>query len=191
MSDGTVPVPQGATISDTIPVPSGATFVPVNQGSGTVPVPAGATFSPVQPLASTLPPFDPRVAGRYTTEENYPKWAATQPKIGPDTKPGEYEAWSGVQEGTNKQQAIASLKQVGTAALETGLAILPGAGEVPAAGELIDAGGNQIGKTVVQKVVAHLTDLDSIVKAAKALGWAGFGLKEARDLYKEFTAPSK
>jgi hypothetical protein len=89
----------------------------------TVPVPTGATFSPTDDngseQAKPLPPFDPKVAGRYTTEANYPQWARTQPKIGPDSKPGEYEAWSGVQSGTNKDQAIDALKDTGAAALET------------------------------------------------------------------------
>lgn len=45
--------------------------------------------------AQKLQPYDPAKFGRYTTADNYANWAATPPKAGPLTKPGEYEAWTG------------------------------------------------------------------------------------------------
>jgi hypothetical protein len=46
------------------------------------------------PPAPKFAPYNAASFGRYTTPENYEKWASTQPKIGPDSKPGEYEAWT-------------------------------------------------------------------------------------------------
>src|SRR5258708_3492302 len=62
--------------------------------------PVTLDMSTAQPIgqekqAAPLQPYDPVKFGRFTTEENYPKWAATPPKSGPFTKPGEYEAWTG------------------------------------------------------------------------------------------------
>lgn len=53
-----------------------------------------ASSAPVPPKAA-LQPYDASKFGRFTSEENYPKWAATSPEAGPLTKPGEYEAWTG------------------------------------------------------------------------------------------------
>jgi hypothetical protein len=44
---------------------------------------------------------------------------------------------------------------------------------------------------VVTAVVSHLGGLNTIVKAAKALGWTSFGLKEAHDLYNMFNKTGK
>lgn len=44
---------------------------------------------------------------------------------------------------------------------------------------------------VVPAAIAHLGDLTKIVKAAKDLGWASFGLKEAHDLYKMVNGDKK
>jgi len=62
-------------------------------------------------------PYDPATFGRYTTPENYEKWAAVPPKAGPNTKPGGYEAWTGVHL-TPKEMLAAS----GTAVAEGGVA---------------------------------------------------------------------
>lgn len=43
----------------------------------------------------------------------------------------------------------------------------------------------------VPAVIAHLNSLDKVVKAAKALGYGSFGLKEAHDLIKQFTGDTK
>jgi hypothetical protein len=34
------------------------------------------------------------------------------------------------------------------------------------------------------KVMEYMSHLDNVIKAAKTLGWTGFGLKEAADVYK-------
>lgn len=44
---------------------------------------------------------------------------------------------------------------------------------------------------VVPAVIGHLENLDKIVKAAKALGYGTFSLKEAHDMYKMFTGDKK
>lgn len=44
---------------------------------------------------------------------------------------------------------------------------------------------------IVDAAVAHLGGLTKIVQAAKNLGWASFGLKEAHDLYKMVSGDKK
>ena len=75
---------------------------------------------------SKFTPYDAASFGRYTTPENYEKWAATQPKSGPDSKPGEYEAWTGAH--MSKAETLATIPQ---AAVATGAGVL-GAGPLAA-----------------------------------------------------------
>jgi hypothetical protein len=51
--------------------------------------------------------------------------------------------------------------------------------------------GSAIVEPAISNVIAHIGGLDKIVKAAKTLGYASFGLKEAHDLYKALTSESK
>jgi hypothetical protein len=39
--------------------------------------------------------------------------------------------------------------------------------------------------------ISHLDQLTKVVKAAKALGWTSFGLKEAHDIYKMISGDKK
>jgi hypothetical protein len=58
--------------------------------------PYASIAQPIQPQSATpLQPYDPAKFGHFTSEANYPQWAAIPPKAGPYTKPGEYEAWTG------------------------------------------------------------------------------------------------
>jgi hypothetical protein len=136
-----------------------------------------------------LPPFDPKVAGRYTTEANYPKWARTQPRVGPDTPAGEYEAWSGVQSGTNKDQAMDALKATGDAAMETaagvtgaeGIATLATPGELAgmakaATGELLPALTKGV-KAVGEWAEAHPTMAKLVLEGIKESAVLGAGYK--------------
>ncbi len=54
-----------------------------------------------------------------------------------------------------------------------------GAAALAAPGEVYDAAIN------------HLDQLTKVVKAARAMGWTGFGLKEAHDIYKLVAGDSK
>jgi hypothetical protein len=68
------------------------------------------------------------------------------------------------------------------------------AAEVLAAAPMIGAGGAAALAApgeLYNGVVNHLNELTKVVKAARALGWGAFGLKEAHDLYKMFTDTGK
>lgn len=59
-------------------------------------------------------------------------------------------------------------------------------------GGLTIAGGAALAASpIVDTAIAHLGSLTTIVKAAKNLGWATFGLKEAHDLYKMVSGDKK
>jgi len=47
------------------------------------------------------------------------------------------------------------------------------------------------GEPIVQAAVSHLANLNKIVKAAQIMGWTGFGMKEAHDLYKMVSGDKK
>jgi len=96
-----------------------------------------------------------------------------------DSPAGQAEKAMGESMGDNKAQAIVGVKSFGNAALQT-------AGGVLGAGPLASAAD-----AVVPAAIAHLGSLTKIVQAAKTLGWASFGLKEAHDLYKMVSGGSK
>src|ERR1039458_4952897 len=76
------------------PPPDGSGIVA--QAGGIPPPPDGsAIIASGAKSAPALQPYSLKNFGRYTTEENYPTWAATPPKAGPYIKPGEREAWTG------------------------------------------------------------------------------------------------
>jgi hypothetical protein len=73
---------------------------------------------------SKFAPYNAAAFGRYTTAENYEKWASTHPKTGPDAKPGEYEAWSGANTpGGYEETLLNSAKVTGEAGLAAGTAL--------------------------------------------------------------------
>jgi hypothetical protein len=96
-------------------------------------------------------PYNVAAFGRYTTPENYEKWASTQPKIGPDSKPGEYEAWTSANTpGGAKETLKDSLRPLPYAAL---------------------AGGTALGVAAIPEVLPSV--LIHTVEGVKALGaWA-------------------
>src|SRR5713226_1411377 len=52
-------------------------------------------------------PYDAKTFGKFTTPENYEKWASgPQPKAGPNSKPGEYEAWMSANTPGGMKQAL-------------------------------------------------------------------------------------
>jgi hypothetical protein len=103
------------------------------------------------PSAPKFAPYNAAAFGRYTTPENYEKWASTQPKIGPDSKPGEYEAWTSANTpGGYKETLKDSLRPLPYAAL---------------------AGGTALGVTAIPEVLPSV--LIHTVEGVKALGaWA-------------------
>lgn len=127
-------------------------------------------------------PYNAAAFGRYTTPENYEKWASTQPKIGPDSKPGEYEAWTGANTPGGTKE---TLKTIPVAAAET-LAGITGAS---VAGPLIAASPEMV--PLAAKAVEYLSHLDNIVKVAKTLGYTSFGLEQAHDIYKWVSGDDK
>jgi len=117
-------------------LPAGATFGEPQDTPTTIPaqtsLPAGATFGEPAEAAATIaadgtPKFAPYSAssfGRYTTPENYEKWASTPPKSGVDSRPGEYEAWTGANTpGGAKETLLNSAKVIGEAGLAAGTAM--------------------------------------------------------------------
>lgn len=74
---------------------------------------------------SRFAPYNAKAFGRYTTPENYEKWASTQPKTGPDSKPGEYEAWTGANTPGGYKE---TLKTIPVAAAETAAGIAGASG---------------------------------------------------------------
>lgn len=97
---------------------------------------------------------------------------------GPLSPAGQAEKAMGAGQ-TNAEQARQAAKITGQAALETAGGVL-GAGPLGAAAD-----------TIVPAVIAHLGSLTKIVQAAKNLGWATFGIKEAHDLYKMVAGDKK
>jgi len=100
---------------------------------------------------SNFAPYNAAAFGRYTTPKNYEKWAATQPKSGPDSKPGEFEAWTSANTpGGYKETLKNSLRPLPYAAL---------------------AGGTALGVTAIPEVLPSV--LIHTVEGVKALGvWA-------------------
>jgi hypothetical protein len=127
-------------------------------------------------------PYNAASFGRYTTPENYEKWASVHPKIGPDSKPGEYEAWTSA---NTPGGAMETLKTIPVAAAET-LAGITGAS---VAGPLIASSPELV--PLAAKAVEYLKHLDNIVKVAKTLGYAGFGIEQAHNIYKWVSGDDK
>jgi hypothetical protein len=65
-----------------------------------------------------------------------------------------------------------------------GAALIGASGSPSALGATESGLLNNVGEPVVKAAVDHLASLTKIVQAAKNLGWASFGLKEAHDIYK-------
>jgi len=96
-------------------------------------------------------PYNAAAFGRYTTPENYEKWASVHPKIGPDSKPGEYEAWTSANTPGGYKETLKN------AAETTGYAGL--------------AFGTAMGLTAIPEVLPSV--LIHTVEGVKALGaWA-------------------
>jgi hypothetical protein len=96
-------------------------------------------------------PYNAAAFGRYTTPENYEKWASVHPKIGPDSKPGEYEAWTSANTPGGYKETLKN------AAETTGYAGL--------------AFGTAMGVTAIPEVLPSV--LIHTVEGVKALGaWA-------------------
>ena len=112
----------------------------------------------------SAPKFAPYNAafGRYTTPENYEKWASTPPKSGPNARPGEYEAWQGANtHGGPKETLTNAAKTTGEAGLAFGTAM--GVAAIP---------------EVLPSVLMHTTE------GVKALGaWASAYPIQAYMLY--------
>ena len=112
--------------------------------------------------APKFAPYDASKFGRYTTPENYEKWASQQPKIGPDSKPGEYEAWTSANTPGGVKQTL------------TDAAIPLAAGTVAATAAL---GGAAIPE-VLPSVLPHT------IEGVKAIGaWANAHPVQAYMLY--------
>jgi hypothetical protein len=139
--------------------------------SGNVPVPAGAVQADSPADESALQPYDAKFA-RYTTPENYEQWAHTPPKIGPESKPGEYEAWTGAH-GTTTD----ALETIPTAALETAAGI---------------SGASAIGGAldIHAAMAAGMKDLiPALTKGTLAVGaWAEANPRAAKALYESAKA---
>jgi hypothetical protein len=76
------------------------------------------------PPAPKFAPYNAAAFGRYTTPENYEKWASTPPKSGPNARPGEYEAWTGANTpGGYKETLKNSAEITGEAGLAAGTAL--------------------------------------------------------------------
>jgi hypothetical protein len=176
------------------PLPAGATFgepqdTPITLPAQT-PLPAGATFGEPAEAASTIAPngkpkfapYDAAAFGRYTTPENYEKWASVHPKIGPDSKPGEYEAWSGANTPGGYKETLMTIPEATaeTAAGVVGAPVL--AAGIAAAPEIAP---------LAAKAAEYLSHLDNIVKVAKTLGYTSFGLEQAHNIYKWVSGDDK
>ena|ERR1700730_2904672 len=173
---------------------SGMTFdaQPVQQDTPvSAPADSGMTFDSAPVQADTtierdgkprFAPYNAASFGRYTTPENYEKWASVQPKIGPDSRPGEYEAWTSA---NTPGGAMETLKTIPIAAAET-LAGITGAS---VAGPLIAASPELV--PLAAKAVEYLKHLDNIVKVAKTLGYTSFGIEQAHNIYKWVSGDDK
>ncbi len=126
--------------------------------------------------AEQLQPYDKAKFGRFTTEENYPTWAKTQPKVGPDLKPGEYEAWTGAHLSPSD-----SLKASGEAVAGGAVAFGGAMGAVysPALYELAvkHLAGNVLPEMEGEAAKAKLIEYaPKVLKAAHDLGISAVGL---------------
>lgn len=141
----TVPIPQGAQIDD------GGNMPPATPPAGSkVAIPQGAQVADAEPETPRgLQPYDAGSHGRFTTPENYEKWAKTPPTIGPESKPGEYEAWMGAhQSPADTLETTATV--LGEAGLAASVALGPGA--------IADAGPAALAaKTFLLKTLAEKT----------------------------------
>jgi len=72
-----------------------------------------------------------------------------------------------------------------------GAALIGTAGSPSALGATESGLLDNVGEPVVKAAVDHLANLTKIVQAAKNLGWASFGLKEAHDIYKMVSGDKK
>jgi hypothetical protein len=98
---------------------------------------------------------------------------------GPNITPGGAEKVMGEQIGDNKAQAIFAAKNLGMATAATAGGVLGASAVGAAVPALYDA------------AIGHLDQLTKVVRAARALGWTSFGLKEAHDVYKMVAGDDK
>ncbi|MGC2102053.1 MAG: hypothetical protein WA651_16865 [Candidatus Sulfotelmatobacter sp.] len=173
------------------------------------PLPVGATFgepteAPATIAANGKPkfaPYDAAAFGRYTTPENYEKWASTPPKSGPTARPGEYEAWTGANSpGGAKETLKNAAETTGEAGLAFGtamgvtaipeavvalheLAVRHLAGEVLP--ELMTNAGKEGAEIAYANAHAKLLALaPKVWQAAKLLGGVGLSAEGIRSLWK-------
>src|SRR5580704_17250076 len=98
LASGTTTQPAPGTITGNVATMS------AGQPTGTAPAPkptgdifdqlVAGTPDTATKDGPTLQPYSEAAFGKYTTPEDYLRWATTQPENGPDAKPGEYEAWT-------------------------------------------------------------------------------------------------
>lgn len=170
---------------------------------------SGMTFdsAPVQTNTSIDKTGKPRFAPysdafkRYTTPENYEKWASTPPKSGPDSKPGEYEAWTGANTPGGAMETLKnSLTPLPYAALAGGTAL--GVTAIPEAAsalyelaikhlasdvlpDLMTNAGESGAEVAYANAHAKLLELaPKVWQAAKVLGGTGLGIGGLRELWK-------
>lgn len=115
----------------------------------------------VQTVKPKLQPYDAKAFGRYTTPENYEKWASTQPKIGPDSKPGEYEAWTGAH--MSNAETLATIPK---AAAETlaGVTLAGPAASLIEAAPAVAAYGWEHAPEIARAVLNHVKEPGTIIK---------------------------
>ena len=170
---------------------------------------SGMTFdsAPVQTNTTVEQNGKPRFApyeaafSRYTTPENYEKWASTPPKSGPDSKPGEYEAWTGANTPGGAMETLKnSLRPLPYAALAGGAAL--GVTAIPEAAsalyelaikhlasdvlpELVTNAGESGAEVAYDTAHAKLLELaPKVWQAAKVLGGTSLGIGGLRELWK-------
>src|ERR1700688_3905397 len=183
---------------------SGMTFdsSPVQQDTPVQGQDSGMTFdsAPVQTNTSIDKSGKPRFApysaafSRYTTPENYEKWASTPPKSGPDSKPGEYEAWTGANTPGGAMETLKnSLTPLPYAALAGGAAL--GVTAIPeAASALYELAVKHLAGSVLpgmEEEAAKAKLLEYAPKVYKAVKELGIGATGLGLLWKAVTSQSQ
>lgn len=172
------------------PDSSGMTFdaQPVTKDTTAhAPADSGMTFDsePTQASMTINPdgkpkfaPYDAANFGRYTTPENYEKWASTQPKTGPDLKPGEYESWTGAH--LSKAEALATIPKAAgetlagvtlAGPLAAGIAAVPSVG-VALLKHLAEQSPELFGHAAVAETLKRYA-IEGVKKTLTGAAWAG------------------
>ncbi len=117
---------------------------------------------------SRFAPYNAAAFGRYTTPENYEKWASTQPKTGPDAKPGEFEAWTSANTPGGYKE---TLKTIPVAAAETlaGITGAYGLGSIPELAALAGPFAEHISSQILEHGTELATKYPNFVKLAGKL----------------------